>query len=170
MSRRLFALLRSLIFGTLFISLWTWFVPRWIAGGPLEPQLDIGGMTLLLIGAAIMVRCIIDFGWRGLGTPAPFDPPRRLVVSGLYRWVRNPMYLGMGTFMVGEAILLPSIMRAMLILITILWAVVTLFIVLYEEPTLRRLFGAEYENYCRHVRRWRPRLTPFDKQTTAAVH
>ena len=92
------------------------------------------------------------------------------MVSGLYRWVRNPRYLGMGTFMVGEAILLPSIMRAMLILITILWAVVTLFIVLYEEPTLRRLFGAEYENYCRHVRRWLPRLTPFDKQTTAAVH
>jgi protein-S-isoprenylcysteine O-methyltransferase Ste14 len=170
MSRRLFALLRSLIFGTLFISLWTWFVPRWIAGGPLEPQLDIGGMTLLLIGAAIMVRCIFDFAWHGLGTPAPFDAPRRLVISGLYRWVRNPMYLGMGTFMVGEAILLPSIMRAMLILITILWAVVTLFIVLYEEPTLRRLFGAEYENYCRHVRRWLPRLTPFDKQTTAAVH
>lgn len=170
MSRRLFALLRSLIFGTLFISLWTWFVPRWIAGGPLEPQLDIGGMTLLLIGATIMVRCIFDFAWRGLGTPAPFDPPRRLVVTGPYRFVRNPMYLGMGTFMVGEAILLPSIMGAMLILITILWAVVTLFIVLYEEPTLRRLFGAEYENYCRHVRRWLPRLTPFDKQTTAAVH
>ena len=170
MSRRLFALLRSLIFGTLFISLWTWFVPRWIAGGPLEPQLGVASVVLMIAGAAIMLRCIFDFGWRGLGTPAPFDPPRRLVVSGLYRWVRNPMYLGMGIFLVGEAILLPSIMRAMLILITILWAVVTLFIVLYEEPTLRRLFGAEYENYCRHVRRWLPRLTPFDKQTTAAVH
>lgn len=170
MSQRLFALLRSLIFGSLFVSIWIWFVPRLIAGGPLQPEPGVASILLMVVGGSVMVWCVFDFGWRGLGTPAPFDPPRRLVVSGLYRWVRNPMYIGMGTFMVGEAMLLPSIMRAMLILITILWAVVTLFIVLYEEPTLRRLFGAEYENYCRHVHRWLPRLTPFDKQTTAAVH
>jgi protein-S-isoprenylcysteine O-methyltransferase Ste14 len=170
MSRRLFALLRSVIFGSLFISLWTWFVPRLIAGGPLQPEPGVASIPLMVVGGSVMVSCIFDFAWRGLGTPAPFDAPRRLVVSGLYRWVRNPMYLGMGLFMVGEAMLVPSIMRAMLMLVTILWAVVTLFIVLYEEPTLRRLFGAEYENYCRHVHRWLPRLTPFDKQTSAAVH
>ena len=170
MSRRIFALLRSLIVSTLFISLWTWFVPRWIAAGPLPPEPGVASILLMVIGGSVMVWCVLAFAWRGLGTPAPWDPPRHLVVSGLYRWVRNPMYLGMGIFLAGEAILLPSIMRAMLILIPILWAVVTLFIVLYEEPTLRRLFGAEYENYCRHVHRWLPRLTPFDKQTTAAVH
>jgi protein-S-isoprenylcysteine O-methyltransferase Ste14 len=170
MSRRLFALLRSLIVSTLFISLWTWFVPRWIAGGPLEPQPGIASLSLMVIGGSVMAWCVFAFAWRGLGTPAPFDPPRRLVVSGLYRWVRNPMYLGMGIFLIGEALMLPGITRAILFLVTILWAVVTLFIVLYEEPTLRRLFGAEYENYCRHVHRWLPRLTPFDKETTAAVH
>src|SRR5712691_3975250 len=154
MGRKLLALLRSLAVGTLFVSIWTWFVPRWIAGGELQPQRSIPAVVLMSIGGAIVLRCVFDFAWRGLGTPAPFDPPRRLVVSGLYRWVRNPMYLGMGIFLVGEALLLPSITRDMLRMTGILWVVVTLLIVLYEEPTLLRTFGDDYERYCRNVRRW----------------
>jgi len=103
-----------------------------------------------------------DFAWRGLGTPMPLDPPRRLVVSGLYRWVRNPMYVGMGFALVGEALLLPMIARQMLILTASLWAAVSIFIIVYEEPTLRRTFGDDYIEFCRNVRRWLPRLKPWN--------
>lgn len=116
----------------------------------------------MAVGAAIMLRCIWDFAWTGRGTPAPFDPPRRLVVTGLYRYVRNPMYIGMAVFLIGEALVLPQVTRAMLIMLGVLALAVTAFVMLYEEPTLRRLFGEDYEVYCRHVRRWLPRLTPFD--------
>ncbi|HEY3056392.1 MAG TPA: isoprenylcysteine carboxylmethyltransferase family protein [Thermoanaerobaculia bacterium] len=170
MGRKVFALLRSAVVGTLFVSIWTWFVPRWIAGGKLNPEVNLPAIVLMSIGGLIVLRCVFDFAWRGLGTPAPFDPPRNLVVTGLYRWVRNPMYVGMGIFLIGEALLLPSIRQEMLIMVIILWVVVTLFIVVYEEPTLRRMFGDDYDRYCRNVRRWLPRLTPFDNETTAAVH
>jgi protein-S-isoprenylcysteine O-methyltransferase Ste14 len=163
MGRKLFALGRSLIVSAIFVSIWTWFIPRWMAGGGLNAQPNVPAIVLMAIGGAIAFRCLIDFAWRGLGTPAPFDPPRRLVVSGLYRWVRNPMYVGMGILLIGEALLLPAIRLQMLAMVAILWIVVTLFIVVYEEPTLRRLFGEDYERYCRNVRRWIPRLTPFDK-------
>ncbi|HEY3054138.1 MAG TPA: isoprenylcysteine carboxylmethyltransferase family protein [Thermoanaerobaculia bacterium] len=170
MGRQIFALARSIIVSIIFVSIWTWFIPRWIAGGKLNPQLNWPAIVLMSIGGVIVLRCVFDFAWRGLGTPAPFDPPRRLVVTGLYRWVRNPMYVGMGIFLVGEALLLPSIRGEMLIMVAILWVVVTLFIIVYEEPTLRRTFGDDYERYRRNVHRWLPRLTPFDNQTAAAVH
>ncbi len=162
MGTRLFALLRSIVVGSLFVSIWTWFLPRWLAGNRFHAEPNTPAIILMAIGAIIALRCVFDFAWRGLGTPAPFDPPRRLVVSGLYRWVRNPMYVGVGIFLIGEALLLPSITRAMLLVTAALWAAVTLFIMVYEEPTLRRLFGAQYEIYCRNVHRWLPRLTPFD--------
>lgn len=169
MGARLFALVRSVVVGVVFVSIWTWFVPWWMAGRNLEPRWNLGAAILMTIGAAIMVRCVWDFGWTGRGTPVPLDPPRRLVVKGLYRWVRNPMYLGLGLFLIGEALLLPQITREMLTMVAILWVVVTAFILFYEEPTLRRRFGAEYEEYCRNVHRWLPRLTPFDKAGGAAV-
>jgi protein-S-isoprenylcysteine O-methyltransferase Ste14 len=97
-----------------------------------------------------------QFAWNGLGTPAPFDPPRRLVVSGPYRFVRNPMYLGMGVALIGEAIVFPNVRVPILAMVALLFVFVTLFVMGYEEPTLRRLFGAEYEGYCRRVRRWWP--------------
>ncbi len=110
-----------------------------------------------------MVRCVFDFAWTGRGTPAPFDPPRHLVVRGPYRWVRNPMYVGMWTFLIGEALALPAIRREMFVIIGAAWVLATTFILFYEEPMLRRLFGADYAEYCSNVRRWLPRLTPFDK-------
>ena len=167
---RIFAVVRAFGIGAVFVSIWTWLMPRWFAGGkPLQPDWNIAGVALIAIGGAIMIHCVWEFGWEGRGTPAPFDPPRRLVVKGLYRFVRNPMYVGMGTALVGEALILPQIMREMLTTVAILWGAVTLFIIVYEEPTLRGLFGADYIEYCRHVRRWIPRLTPFDKPSAAAV-
>ena len=169
MGRRIFALGRGLAIGAVFISIWTWFLPRWMMGGDLRPEPNAPAILLMLSGGAIMLWCVIEFGWRGLGTPMPLDPPRRLVVSGLYRWVRNPMYVGMGLFLVGEALLLPDITRQLLIMAALAWGAVTIFIVTYEEPSLRRRFDGDYETYCRHVRRWIPRLTPFDKASSAAV-
>ncbi len=110
----------------------------------------------------------MEFALRGRGTPAPFDPPRRLVVTGLYRWVRNPMYVGMGVMLIGEALLIPQIAREMAALIAVLWIAVTLMVVKHEEPALRRTFGDDYAEYCRHVSRWIPRLRPFDKADSAA--
>jgi protein-S-isoprenylcysteine O-methyltransferase Ste14 len=161
MGDRLFAILRSVFFATLFVSLWTWFIPRWLSRGELHPRWSAPTIILMSIGAAIMLRCVWDFAWTGRGTPAPWDPPRRLVISGLYRYVRNPMYVGMGVFLLGEALLLPEITRGMLMVMAAAWLAVTAFIVLYEEPTLRRLFADDYQRYCRHVHRWLPRLRPF---------
>jgi protein-S-isoprenylcysteine O-methyltransferase Ste14 len=172
MGTRLFALARAAVVAAVFVSLWTWFMPRWFAaskGVKLEPRPGITACLLMAAGAAIMLRCVWDFAWTGRGTPAPFDPPRRLVVKGLYRWVRNPMYVGMGVFLAGEALLLPMIAKEMFAMIAVLWVVVTAFILVYEEPTLRRLFSEDYAEYCRNVRRWLPRLSPFDKPSGAAV-
>ena len=170
MAGRVFALARGFAVSAVFVSIWTWFVPRWLAGGRLHVQPAAAAISLMAVGGAIMLWCVVAFGWRGLGTPFPLDPPRRLVVNGLYRFVRNPMYVGMGIFLAGEALLIPSITRQMFIMMVLLWGSVTIFIVVHEEPSLRKKFGADYEAYCRNVPRWIPRLTPFDNARTEAVH
>ncbi len=162
LTRRAFALLRTLIVAPAFISLWVNFVPRWLAGSHAFDDPRPLGWIVVAIGAAIGLPCVWQFAWRGLGTPAPFDPPRRLVISGPYRFVRNPMYLGMGTALLGEGIVFPKITTLMLTMVIVLAVAVSAFIMLYEEPTLRRLFDGDYENYCSKVRRWIPRLRPFD--------
>lgn len=172
MRGRLFAILRSLVIAPLFVSIWTWFLPRWFArskGVPFEAKPNAPSIVLMAIGGLIAAWCVWDFAWTGRGTPAPFDPPRRLVVRGLYRFVRNPMYLGVGILLAGEALLLPEIATQMLVLILILWALVNGFVLLYEEPKLRELFGDEYKLYCDNVRRWLPRLTPFDKSDSGGL-
>ncbi len=169
MARKLFALVRALIIAPLFVSLWMYFVPRWVVGSQAFDNPRPLGWIVVAIGAAIGLPCVWEFAWRGLGTPAPFDPPRRLVITGPYRFVRNPMYLGMGTALIGEALVYPNITWLLLTLVVVLWGVVTLFIMGYEEPTLRRMFGEDYKNYCRNVHRWIPRLRPFDNRSGAAV-
>jgi Putative protein-S-isoprenylcysteine methyltransferase len=161
--RTAFVLVRAAVMAALFVSLWTWFVPRWLAAGAaLHLRWNGGSIALMIVGGAVMLWCVWDFAWTGRGTPAPFDPPRRLVVKGLYRFVRNPMYVGMALFLIGEAFVLPQVTRGMLITLAVLAVVVNVFILAYEEPTLRRLFGDDYARYCRNVRRWIPRLTPFE--------
>jgi protein-S-isoprenylcysteine O-methyltransferase Ste14 len=108
----------------------------------------------LAIGLAILLRCIWEFGRRGRGTPAPIDPPKELVVSGLYRYVRNPMYLGVLLILLGEALFFAS--RALLAYAAAWWLTVHLFVLVYEEPTLARSFGDSYARYRRAVRRWVP--------------
>lgn len=109
---------------------------------------------LFMLGAAIYFWCLWDFAVTGRGTPAPIDPPKQLIVRGLYRRVRNPMYLGVWLAVAAWAVLSGS---AHVVEYSLGMAVVIhLFVVLVEEPMLRRRFGASYEAYCRAVRRWWP--------------
>jgi protein-S-isoprenylcysteine O-methyltransferase Ste14 len=162
MAARLFALFRAAIVAPLFISLWMYFLPRWLAGQTAFADPRLLGWIVVVIGAAIGLPCVWQFAWRGIGTPAPFDPPRRLVVSGPYRFVRNPMYLGMGVAILGEALVFPHSTGILLLELALAALLVTVFVRFYEEPALRRMFGAEYEAYCSNVRRWIPRFRPWD--------
>lgn len=155
-------LIRTLTYGTLFVSLVLLFVPgRLLAltatAAPAMTGLPlIIGRMLAVIGALLALWSALTFALVGRGTPAPFDPPRRLVVRGPYRLVRNPMYLGAGLALAGAALARGS--WALFAYLAVLWIAVQLFITRYEEPTLRRIFGADYVAYCRGVRRWLPRL------------
>ncbi len=161
MTHRIFAVVRAAIIAPLFVSIWVYFVPRWLGGPRAFADPRPAGWVVAAAGAAVMLACVWEFAWRGLGTPAPFDPPRRLVVSGLYRYVRNPMYVGLLLALAGEALLFPQIARGLLLEAAAFWAGATLFVLLFEEPVLRRTFGGEYDNYRARVRRWIPRLTPW---------
>lgn len=108
----------------------------------------------IVIGVSTYLRCLWDFAAIGRGTPAPIDAPKVLVVRGLYRYVRNPMYVGVLMILLGEGMLFQS--RVLLLYALGFLIVVHLFVVLYEEPTLRRKFGEPYERYCKSVRRWWP--------------
>jgi len=112
---------------------------------------------LFAVGATIYLWCVWDFATFGRGTPAPVDPPKRLVVRGLYRYSRNPMYVGALTVILGWVVLFPTLT---LLLYGLCVAIAFhLFIVFYEEPHLRKVFGAEYEEYCSRVGRWLARLS-----------
>lgn len=113
-------------------------------------------LLTLAAGTAGLAWCIADFARLGRGTLAPVDPPRFVVRGGLYRWVRNPMYVCVLMMVASEGILFAS--RAVLTWAAVLALGFHVFVVLYEEPTLARMFGAAYEDYRRRVPRWVPRL------------
>jgi protein-S-isoprenylcysteine O-methyltransferase Ste14 len=117
------------------------------------------GMLCTAAGTILLAACIWEFAKRGRGTLSPADPPRHLVVSGLYRFVRNPMYLSVTSIVLGEVLLTSS--RPLLTYWMAWFTIVNLFVMGYEEPTLRLQFQDEYERYSRHVGRWIPRLTPW---------
>jgi len=119
-------------------------------------SVQIVGMVIGGIGAVIALSCVSNFAVIGRGTPAPFAAPRRLVTRGPYRFVRNPMYIGVGLFFAGAAVFYQSV--PFLAYLCLFFVASHLFIVLYEEPTLRRTFGTEYSRYCGHVGRWWPHL------------
>ncbi len=112
-------------------------------------------LCLMTVGAVIYLRCVWDFAVFGKGTPAPIDAPKRLVIKGLYRYTRNPMYMGLLTLIAGWAILFGSV-----ILVgygVALFIFFSLFVHLYEEPHLSKEFGDEYAAYVEQVGRWLPR-------------
>ena len=112
------------------------------------------GGFLLLVGGAIYLWCLWDFASAGRGTPAPIDPPKQLVVRGLYRYTRNPMYVGVLAAIFGWALSFSS--PAIAVYGLLVAGCFHLFVVLYEEPHLRQLFGSGYEQYCLQVSRWLP--------------
>lgn len=112
------------------------------------------GLVVLVLGVAIYAWCVWDFATFGRGTPAPIDAPKRLVVRGLYRYTRNPMYLGVLTTILGWALLFADV--GVLIYGICVAAGFHLFVLLYEEPRLEQLFGAEYTHYRTRVNRWMP--------------
>lgn len=118
------------------------------------PQRALASLVLAL-GGAIYAWCVWDFARFGRGTPAPIDAPKRLVVRGLYRYTRNPMYLGVLSVILGWAVLFGSL--PLLGYAALVASCFHAFTVLYEEPHLAREFGAEYEQYCARVGRWLPR-------------
>ena len=113
-----------------------------------------------MAGGALALWCILAFALVGKGTPAPFDPPRRLVVAGPYRYVRNPMYIGAGLALTGAAMFYGSL--RLLGYVGLFLLATHAFVVLYEEPALTRLFGHEYRAYQTRVRRWLPRFSERD--------
>ena len=153
--------LRSLFFTLLLPGSVTVLIPYLLLNSsrePIPPGLELFrlfGLAPLLIGALILLRCIWDFAVTGHGTVAPIDPPRKLVVRGLYRYVRNPIYVGVLLIVSGEAILFDSFRLALYAVV--LWFFFQLFVIFSEEPTLREMFGPQYEAYLRAVNRWIPK-------------
>ena len=119
------------------------------------PSIWMIGLLPLLLGVGLYLWCAGAFTFIRKGTPAPIDAPKVLVVQGLYRWVRNPMYVAVLSVAIGEAILFRSILLVGYALA--LWGVFHIFVVFVEEPSLRSQFGASYETYFRTVPRWLPR-------------
>jgi protein-S-isoprenylcysteine O-methyltransferase Ste14 len=137
-------------------------VPWWITGwrGTDPPTaVAVAGAALVLAGAAALLHAFVRFVVEGLGTPAPVALTERLVVGGLYRHVRNPMYVAVGATIVGQALLL---WRPVLLVYAALFSIsVASFVRAYEEPTLASRYGEEYAAYRRAVPAWRPRLRPW---------
>ena len=149
--------------------LWTLLLPGMVAGyipwrfyGLSRVHVDatnpvtLLALLLMAAGVGLLLACVREFAARGKGTLSPVDPPKDLVVQGLYRYVRNPMYLAVSTIVLGEALLARS--RALLVYWVIFFVIVNLFVRLYEEPALRRQFGESYERYQQRVGRWLPRI------------
>lgn len=146
-----------------------WVPLRWFERRPHWPETwatpQYAGAALVALGAVIYLHCQWLFATRGRGTPAPIDPPQKLVRRGLYKWVRNPMYLAIFTVLAGEMIFLLSVHIAVYFVCLI--CAVHVFVLLVEEESLRRRFGAIYEDYRRDVPRWLPRKPKPPLETVA---
>ena len=143
------------------------FAPGMVAGAiPLAllqvgPKLDADFLSYLallfwVVGVGMLIWCLGDFLIKGRGTPAPIDPPKELVVDGLYRYFRNPMYVGVLMVIFGHFLWLGYWILS--IYAIIVFTAFSAFVIYYEEPHLRKTFGAAYEDYCRRVPRWLPRF------------
>ncbi|MFD9905073.1 methyltransferase family protein [Streptomyces sp. NPDC059063] len=135
-----------------------WWLTRWQAGHWWLPVRVVGGIALAA-GAVVLVHAFVRFVAEGLGTPAPVAPTQQLVVGGLYRHVRNPMYVAVVTAIAGQGLLLarPVLLAYAVLAAAVMWA----FARWYEEPTLLRTYGTEYGRYREAVPGWRPRLRPW---------
>jgi protein-S-isoprenylcysteine O-methyltransferase Ste14 len=163
--RLVFALVGTALFLALapgcVAGLAPWWVSRWRFRAPFpgyQPLRVIGAM-FIAAGTFVVLDSFARFAVQGLGTPAPVFPTKRLVIKGFYRYVRNPMYVAVVAVILGQALLFGDVRVFEYALCA--WLVAHLFVLSYEEPTLRKTFGAEYESFRANVPRWIPRVTPW---------
>jgi protein-S-isoprenylcysteine O-methyltransferase Ste14 len=135
-----------------------WITGGWVGSGP-PLALQVAGVALLAAGLGVLAQTIIRFAVEGLGTPFPPAPTERLVVGGLYRYVRNPMYIAVIATILGQAAILGR--AELFVYAAVVWVIVASFVRFYEEPTLAAKYGAQYDAYRRAVRGWVPRATPW---------
>jgi protein-S-isoprenylcysteine O-methyltransferase Ste14 len=156
----IFVVFRTIVYASLFIAFVLIYVPARLLAlnsiiHPVRIELlQIVAMIIGGAGAVLALWCVFSFAFVGKGTPAPFDPPRQLVMRGPYRFVRNPMYIGAVIALAGAALFYNSWL--ILGYTIIFFLVAHLFVIVYEEPVLRGKFDQAYENYCLQVNRWCP--------------
>jgi len=138
-----------------------WWICRWHVGTPLLgiSFFRVLGVLLVAAGLPVLLDSFARFALQGLGTPAPIFPTHHLVISGLFRYVRNPMYVAVLSLILGQGLFFASA-RVLEYGIAV-WVGFFLFVLIYEEPTLRKSYGLEYDEYCANVPRWIPRLRPW---------
>src|SRR5215467_6586489 len=167
--RRILALVGSAMFLVIAPGIVAGYMPwricRWRIGAPLlgTSLLRFVGVLLIAAGLPVLLDSFTRFALQGLGTPAPIFPTRHLVVTGLYQYVRNPMYVAVVSLILGQGLLFASV-RVLEYGVAV-WAGFYLFVLFYEEPTLQKSYGPEYEEFCTNVPRWIPRLRPWRRQT-----
>jgi protein-S-isoprenylcysteine O-methyltransferase Ste14 len=167
--RRSTASLGSLLFLILAPGTVAGLIPYWLTAWRLSPApwpLRALGAALIFLGAVLLVSCFARFALVGRGTPAPVAPPDRLVVSGAYAHVRNPMYVALLALILGQAALLPDL--RLVGYAAAVWLATHLFVLAYEEPTLRRSFPEDYQAFFAAVPRWIPRIRPWPGDSAAA--
>ncbi len=166
--RKVFALLGSAIFLVIAPGFIAGLVPWWISRWRIEtPFLGIAlfrvaGGILITLGVIGLLDSFVRFAVQGVGTPAPVFPTRHLVVTGLYRYVRNPMYIAVVSAIFGQSLILGN--AVLLQYGALVWLLFHLFVLAYEEPTCGASFGDEYRRFCAEVPRWIPRVTPWRTQ------
>jgi len=159
------AVLGSALFFVVAPTMLAGVIPWWISHWEFRPAFfgaeatRPAGLAFMLAGVPGILDSFARFALQGLGTPAPIAPPRHLVVSGLYRHVRNPIYVSVVAVILGQAVLFAD--WHLLGYGALLWLAFHIVVIADEEPTLRQSFGAEYESYLANVPRWLPRLTPW---------
>lgn len=159
MSHTFWPIVKTVLFSVLVPGTVAVLIPRTLIGGfylPENAALSWLGIGLIAFGSAVYFRCAWEFAVRGLGTPAPISPTQFLVTTALHRHVRNPMYIGVALVILGEAALFRSL--HLVLYAALMLGTAHLFVVFYEEPTLRRQFGKSYEEYFDSVQRWIPKL------------
>ena len=162
---RILAILGSAIFLVIAPGIVAGYIPwricRWHVGAPLlgTTSLRVLGTLFIAAGLPVLLDSFARFALQGLGTPAPIFPTQHLVVSGLFRYVRNPTYVAVLLPILGQGLLFGSV-RVLEYGIAV-WVGFYLFVLIYEEPTLRKSYGREYEEFCANVPRWIPRLRPW---------
>jgi protein-S-isoprenylcysteine O-methyltransferase Ste14 len=163
--RRAAAVIGTAIFFVFVPCVLAGVVPWWISGWEFQlpfPGVELTrfvGAALILAGVAGLVDSFVRFALQGLGTPAPIAPPQHLVVTGLYRYVRNPMYVAVVAVILGQAILFGD--WRLMTYGGLMWLAFHAFVLTYEEPVLAQKFGAQYEDFRANVPRWIPRLSPW---------